>query len=307
MIVMKDINKSFSEKKVLDNISIHIAKGEKVGVIGLNGAGKTTLLKVMSGVLKPESGFLRIDKEEKIFGNYKILKKLAYVSSEKSQLWDELTIKSSYDNCIKMYGKDKEKAKEELKKLNEIFEIEEFLNQNPRDLSLGQRMRCELVYALLSEPQLLMLDEAMIGLDVSIKQKIMDFFIKYREEKNTTIIYTSHNLLEVERICERIILIDDGSIIYDGSVENIMKEYSPKYHLELKIVDNLPDFDDVPLEKFEVENNILRVTYDKQKIETATLLKYIMNKTKIEDIRLFEPDLEGTIKKIYQKKYQMEE
>lgn len=302
MIVLKDICKAFENRKVLDKISFHIAPKEVVGIIGLNGAGKTTLLNIISGILKPDNGFIRINGAESPLENYNMLRKITYVSGIKSQLWEDMRIKDSFDNCITMYNLDKQNAKSRLEQLSNLFEIKAFLNSMPKSLSLGERMRCELVYALLTDPEILLLDEAMIGLDVSVKYKIMEYFEEFKRSRKTTMLVTSHNLLELERLCDRIILLDGGKIIFDGSLDRIMKEYSPLYHMEVKIEGQLPDFEDLPLEKFFYTNDVLDVVFDKKKIEAAPIIKHIMAKCTIKDVKLHEPDLEGTIRKIYGRK-----
>ena len=162
-------------------------------------------------------------------------------------------------------------------------------------------MRCELVYGLLAEPKILMLDEAMIGLDVSVKYKIMEYFQEYRKKRQSTILFTSHNLMEVENLCDRIILLDKGTVILDGSVERIMKELAPLYRMKMKTEGVLPDFDDLPLEKIRILQDGIEVIYDQQKIKTEQILEQVVKKTPVEEVKLYEPDLEGTIKKIYQK------
>lgn len=301
MIVLKGITKKLQNVAVLNDISFHIAPNETVGIIGLNGAGKTTLLNVMAGLIKPDSGFIRVGGTESVLENTAVLRSIAYVSGTKSQLWEDIKVKDSLEHCIKMYRIPREEVQNRFRELEEVFEVESFLSGIPRSLSLGERMRCELVYALLAEPQILLLDEAMIGLDVSIKYKIMQYFEKLREEKKMTILYTSHNLVEVEKLCDRIILIDKGRIIFDGSVDRIMREFSPLYHMEIKVEEKLPDMEDMPIEKMSIEKDAIYIVYDNQKIDTAQILKHIMEKCKIQDVRLFEPDLEGTIKKIYER------
>ena len=301
MIVLKNINKKFQNKEILNDISFHISENETVGIIGLNGAGKTTLLNVISGLIKPDSGFIRIKGEENVLENETALRCISYVSGTKSQLWNDIRIKDSYAHCIEMYRIPKEEAKKRLEELQEVFEITDFLEVFPQNLSLGEKMRCELVYALLAKPQIILLDEAMIGLDVSVKHKITQYFMKLKEEKKTTIIYTSHNLTEVEKLCDRIILIDKGRIIFDGSIERMLQEFSPLYQMEVKIEGAFPDFEDLPLEKLSIEKDTMHIVYDSQKIDTAQILKHMMQKTQIKDVRLFEPDLERTIKKIYER------
>lgn len=301
MIVLKNICKNWGEKEVLKNLSFHIAPNEKVGIIGLNGTGKTTLLNIIAGIVKPDSGFIRVNGAEHMLENYPLLRELSYVSGTRSQLWEDLRIRDSYDHCIKMYRMEKEDAKKRLDLLTEVFDMKKLLMMRPKSLSLGERMRCELVYALLAEPKIFLLDEAMIGLDVTIKHKVMEYFERYRKETEATMIFTSHNLWEIEKLCDRVILLDRGSVIFDGSMEQIMRKYAPFYRLEAKIKGGLPDFEDLPLEKFYYAGEEIEVVFDKQKIETAQILKHIMRWCKLEDVQLHEPNLEETIQKIYKR------
>ena len=299
VIVLKNISKKLQEKAVLYDISFHISPNENVGIIGLNGAGKTTLLNVMAGIIKPDSGFIRVGGVENVIEHKEVLRDVTYVSGIKTQLWSDIRIKDSLAHCIQMYRLSKEEAMNRFKELDKVFEVHKFLQQLPRDLSLGERMRCELVYALLAKPKVLLLDEAMIGLDVSHKYKIMQYFSRLRKEKQMTIIYTSHNLQDVEKLCDRIILINHGRIIFDGSVDRIMKEFSPLYQMEIKIGECLPDLEDLPFERIRIDSDKISIIYDKQKIDTAQILKHLLEKCKLQDMHLYEPDLEGTIKKIY--------
>lgn len=300
MIVLKNVCKTLSGREVLKDISFHISENETVGIIGLNGAGKTTLLDTIVGMIKPDSGFVRTGGAESVIGEKRFLRNLAYVSGTRSQLWETLKVRDSFENCIEMYRIDREKAGDRLAQLTEIFEVKSFMDRKPGSLSVGERMRCELVYALLTQPRVLLLDEVMTGLDISIKFKIMQYFEEYRNKKRATIIYTSHNLTEVERLCDRVILIDTGKIIFDGKTERIMERYSPLYRMEVRTADKFPDFEDFPIEKYSVDGDMLRIDYDKQKIETAQILRLLLNKCKISDVKLFEPNLEETIKKIYE-------
>lgn len=299
LIILKDVSKTFGNKKALKEISLHIAENENVGLIGLNGAGKTTLLSVIVGAVKPDAGFVRTNGRESLIEDKKSLRELVYVSGIRPQLWEELTVKASLENCIKMYQIDPQVYESRLRRLEEAFEIRELMDMRPGNLSLGERMRCELVYALLAEPQILILDEALIGVDVSIKHKILQFFEAYRREKRSTIIYTSNHLTEVEKLCDRVILLDEGQIIFDGKTERMISEFSPHYRMEIRISEAIPDFEDLPLEKYSIDSDRVVIDYDIHKIKTARILEYLMKKSTIRDIRLAEPNLEETIRKIY--------
>lgn len=298
MIVLKDIDKSFDEKHVLNKISFHIAPNESVGIIGKNGAGKTTLLNMMTGIIVPDSGFIRVNYTENILESYQVLRNISYVSGIKSQLWNDLKVSASLENCAKMYKVSN--YAERIRELEDTFEIKDLLNSYPGSLSLGERMRCEIAYALLPEPKVLLMDESMIGLDVSVKYKIMNYFEKMKKEKNTTLIYTSHNILEVGKLCDRIILIDEGRKVYDGSIERIMREYAPLYELTVITAENkIPEFEDIPIDSYLIEQEKINIYFDKKKIATAELIKYIISKCKVNDLKLHEPNLEDTIKQIY--------
>jgi len=302
LIVLKEISKKFGEKQVLDKISCHIAPKETVGIVGLNGAGKTTLLNVIAGIIQPDEGFIRVNGTENVWKESSVLKKFSYISGVKSQLWPDLRVRDSFSHVIKMYQIDSRLAERRMEELDEIFEIKELLEAFLQKLSLGEKMRCELVYGLLHTPEILILDEAMIGLDVSIKFKIMQYFESYGKNKKSTFLVTSNNLMEVEKLCERIILIDSGKIIFDGKKERIMKEFSPSYRMKVKLNDKMPDLEDLPIEKFMLQGDEVEIFYDYKKIETEQILEHILQKTKILEIKLQEPDLETTIQKIYKQR-----
>lgn len=296
--MLKNICKQFDKQTILHNISFHIGANESVGLIGLNGAGKTTLLNLIAGILKPNSGFIRVNGAETLIQDYRKLRELLYISGTKSQLWEDLQIKDSFTHCIHMYRLEENQARQRLQELCALFQIEALLHQFPNAISLGERMRCELVYGLLPEPKILLLDEAMIGIDVATKQNIIEYLKLYKSKQKITMLATSHNLLEVESLCERIILLDHSNIIFDGSMRRILKDFSPIYRMELQGIQELPDFEDLPLEKYIIENNRITIYYDKQKIETEQILQQVMERTNVEQVILHEPNLERTIQKI---------
>ena len=299
MIVLKDVSKTLDHKKVLKEVSFHIAKNEKVGLIGLNGAGKTTLLDVIAGVKKPDAGFVRTNERESVIEDPRSLREFFYLSGTRSQLWQELTVKASLEHCMRMYQIEPQIFTGRLEKLERVFEIGALMNRRPEHLSLGERMRCELVYALLAESQILLLDEVLIGVDVAIKHKILQFFENYRKEGQVTIIYTSNDLSEVEKLCDRVILIHEGEILFDGKTKRLINEYSPYYRMEAEISGAFPDLEDLPLENYRLDSDRLIIHYDKQKIDTTQVLEHLMKTCRLEDVRLHEPDLEGTIQRIY--------
>lgn len=297
MIVLKDVNKTLGQKHVLKDISFHILSGERVGLIGKNGAGKTTLLKILSGTLLPDRGFLRVRAKENVLSSYDTLRAFTYVSGGEGPLWDDLRIKESFEHCIRMYRTSKRR----MSRIVEQFEIEGLLGCRPKELSLGERMRCGLAYALLAEPELLLMDEAMNGLDVSVKHKIMERLTDISMEQGMTVILASHNFSEIEKMCDRILLIDEGKIILDGSMERIMRQYAPLCEMTvLTENDWIPDFEDLPVDTYRIEGRGIRLRFDKKKIEAAELLRFLTARCEISDIKLTEPDLETTVLKIFE-------
>lgn len=297
MIVLKDVNKTLGQKHVIKDISFHILPGERVGLIGKNGAGKTTLLKLLSGTLLPDSGFLRVRAKENVLSSYDTLRAFTYVSGGEGPLWDDLKIKESFEHCIRMYRASNGR----MGRIVEQFEIEGLLDCRPKELSLGERMRCGLAYALLAEPELLLMDEAMNGLDVSVKHKIMERLTDISREQGMTVIHASHNFSEIEKMCDRILLVDEGKIILDGSMERIMRQYAPLCEMTVLTENNwIPDFEDLPVDTYRVEGGSIRLRFDKKKVEAAELIRFLTARCEISDIKLTEPDLETTVLKIFE-------
>lgn len=298
MVVVKDVCKKFNDNQVLDKISFHISPNECTAILGKNGAGKTTLLNIISGTLKADSGFVRLNMSRNPLKDFKTLKKISYVSGIKSMLDKDMKLIYSFDNCRMIYGIERNRYKKRLLELAKQFEIEDCLDCMVYQLSLGQRVRSELVCALLSEPEILFLDEALIGLDVTIKEKILKILYDIKSEGKTTIIYTSHNLFEVERLCDRIILIDGGRIIFDGSIDTVYNEFSPEYRIDFEIEGRFPDLEDLPVERYMMDNRILSVMFQRQKVEAAVIIKHVMGRCTVKNIKMSEPDIEDTVKKI---------
>ena len=273
-----------------------------MGLIGKNGAGKTTLLNLMSGMLNPDSGFLRIHQTDHLLKSKSTLKELVYISGVKSLLWTDLRVRDSFSHCIKMYGVKESRLDEMI----QICEVGRFLDCIPSSLSLGERMRCEIGYALLANPSILFMDEVMIGLDLTVKQRIFEYLKQKKNEKKTTMMFTSHNLMEVQQLCDRILIMDEGTVIFDGSMERILREYAPLYQLKIIPEGNaLPDFEDLPVRKLVMEKEQLCIFFDNREIEKAELVKFVTNKCNIKDLKLVEPDLEDTIKEIYKERMEV--
>jgi len=219
-------NRKYEEVKAVDNISFQIEEGELVGFIGPNGAGKTTTLKCLSGLLYPTSGNLSVLGFNPWDRKNEFLKQISLVMGQKNQLWWDLPPIETFILNKEIYEIPKKEYEETLDELVELLEVKDVLKVQVRKLSLGQRMKCELIAALLHSPKILFLDEPTIGLDVVSQKKMRDFIKEYNHRKKSTIILTSHYMGDVKELCQRVVIIDKGKLIFDGELKEITEEYA---------------------------------------------------------------------------------
>jgi ABC-2 type transport system ATP-binding protein len=232
-------SRKYFDVKAVDNISFNIAEGELVGFIGPNGAGKTTTLKMLSGLLYPSEGYLNVLGFNPSERKSELQKQFSLIMGQKNQLWWDLPIYESLLLNKAIYEIPDDKFNKNVEELSTLLDLKDHLHIQARKLSLGQRMKSELLAALLHTPKILFLDEPTIGLDVVAQKKMRDFIKEYNLKNNATIILTSHYMEDVRQLCKRIIVIDKGTIVYDGELDNIVKKYA-KYKI-IKI-----DFDEKP-------------------------------------------------------------
>jgi len=292
----------YKETRAVDNISFSIPKGQLVGFIGPNGAGKSTTLKILTGILFPSSG----DAAVLNIVPWEQRKKLAYrigtVFGQRSQLWMHLPCQDTFDLFAAIYDLDEKKYKKRLDYLVKTFEIGEFLNMPVRKLSLGQRMRCELVAALLHEPEVLYLDEPSIGLDILAKKTLREHIKKINQEEKVTVILTSHDMDDIEEVCQRVIVINHGHIVHDSSVEEMRKAF-----LQKKIITIFPKksakafkLSGVKVVKSTKDEVCLEV--DTKKTDIQKVLAKVTSHYDIQDIEIADPPIEEIIEEIYKRK-----
>ncbi len=229
-IEVKNLSKTYKlkgglTKTAVDNISFSIPSGEIVGFIGPNGAGKSTTIKMMTGILIPDHGFVSIDGRSFKKNRKEILMKTGVVFGQKSVLCWDIPVLDTLKLFKDMYRVPDITYKRNMEMFSEILGIEEFIRQPPRLLSLGQRMKADLAASLIYDPDILFLDEPTIGIDVLSKERIRNFIKKINEERHTTIILTTHDVSDIETLCEKMIIIDEGSLIYDGTLPELKATY----------------------------------------------------------------------------------
>ena len=230
-------NRKYEIRKAVDDISFQIKKGEIVGFIGPNGAGKSTTIKMLSGILYPDEGKLGVNGFVPYKQRKQYVKNIGVVFGQKTQLNWDLPLIESFELMKFIYKIPQEKYEKNLHKFVKLLDMEDFINQPVRQLSLGQRMRGDIVAALLHSPEVVFFDEPTIGLDVVAKEKIRDFIKYMNKTEQTTIIFTTHDMQDIEKVCDRLIIIDSGKKVYDGSIDEIKTKYAYSKTVEMLLED----------------------------------------------------------------------
>ena len=229
--------REYEIKKAVNDISFSIKKGEIVGFIGPNGAGKSTTIKMLSGILYPDAGKVVVNGYIPWKQRKQYVKNIGVVFGQKSQLNWDLPLIESFELMKYIYRIPQKKYEENLEKFTKLLDMESFINQPVRQLSLGQRMRGDIVAALLHSPEIVFFDEPTIGLDVVAKEKIREFIKYMNQTEATTIIFTTHDMQDIEKVCERLIIIDLGKKIFDGSIDEIKQKYANSKSIKIQLED----------------------------------------------------------------------
>ena len=234
------ISRQKSHMEAVKGVSFDIAPGELVGFLGPNGAGKTTTLKMLTGILHPTSGEASVLGYRPFDRKPELLRQIALVMGNKNQLWWDLPAWDSFIVLRELYGVPKADFDRRLERLLSDLQISDKVNTQVRKMSLGERMKCELVAALLYGPRVIFLDEPTIGLDLISQKRIRDFLKEVNQAEGSTMILTSHYMQDVQELCDRVIVIDHGTIIFDGTLDSLMRRYSDKRMLRLHLSDEVP-------------------------------------------------------------------
>jgi len=290
----------YRKVKAVRNIDFSVEKGEMVAFIGPNGAGKSTTIKMMTGILYPTKGSINVLGFDPTKNRRKLAYEIGTVFGQKEQLWTHLTPYDNFKFFGAIYDIPDYAVEKKIEELKELFELGDFINIPVRNLSLGQRIRCEIVASLIHEPKILFLDEPTIGLDPVVKENIRSLIKRMNKEYKTTVFLTSHDVGDIEKLCSRVIIINNGQVVLDDSMENLKYHYLNKKIVEAKMREkvNLEDEDGITILKDKGYN--LKIEVDTEKRTVADALK-LLNPDNIIDINISNVPLEDIISSIYRK------
>ncbi len=286
----------------VDDVSFQVGRGEIVGYLGPNGAGKSTTLKMLSGLLVPTRGDVVVNGQIPWKDRRKYVANIGAVFGQRTTLWWDLPVIESFNLLKHIYGIKPERFRQNFDTFRTLLELDPFLNTPVRSLSLGQRMRADICAALLHDPSIVFLDEPTIGLDVVAKEHIRQFVLTINRDRGTTDILTTHDLTDVEKLCERVMIIDHGKLLFDDRLAALMQRFGGKRAL---LVEFTQAYDDVRVAGADVvSHDALRATYHFDRAETsaADLIARVSARFGVADLAVREPDIEETVRRIYEEK-----
>lgn len=292
----------YEKKQAVKDISFSIEEGEMVGFIGPNGAGKSTTIKMLSGILFPDSGKIKVNG----FTPYKQRKDyvadIGVVFGQKSQLQWDLPVIDSFELLKAIYRVPEERYKKNLNRFTQMLDMESFINQPVRQLSLGQRMRADIVAALLHSPKIVFFDEPTIGVDVVGKETIRNFIRELNEEDGITMLFTTHDMQDIEKTCKRLVIIDEGTKVYDGSLLGIREKYGTTRQLDVEFAgrEEIAPIEHVEIQELkELDGRKKRFVFKNHEVQINDLMNDLLQRYQVRDINITEPEIESIIRQIY--------
>jgi len=290
----------YRQIEAVKHVSFGLKPGELVGYLGPNGAGKSTTLKVLTGLLVPTSGNVVVDGRIPWKNRTTYVAQIGAVFGQRSTLWWDLPVIDTLEVLQAMYRIPTQRFQDNLRQFSQLLEMDEFINTPVRSLSLGQRMRADLCAALLHEPKLVFLDEPTIGLDVVAKERIREFIRYINRERGTTILLTTHDLSDVEKLCERVMILDHGQLLYDGSLEELTNRFEGERTLLVTYAEDYLDIFVDGARLVEQEGRRAVYAFDWHSLTSSDLIRSILAVYQVADLEVKRPALEQTIRRIYE-------
>jgi ABC-2 type transport system ATP-binding protein len=302
IIETRDLVRDFKHTRAVDHLTLAVEPSEAVGYIGANGAGKSTTIKMLTGILKPTSGLVRTCGLDPMRDRIGVARRVGVVFGQRSQLWWDLPLRESFGILAAIHRLEPSAASARTHRLVEQLEMGPQLGTPVRSLSLGQRMRAEIAAALLHSPELLILDEPTIGLDVLSKQRLREFLVAERLERGTTLLLTTHDMGDIERLCDRVLVVDHGQLAFDGTLPGLAATVGAQRILVIDLAEPTPDLTDVPSTTLvESESGGLRqrLAFDADATTAAAVLAHVSARHEVRDLTIEEPDIEDVVRRIY--------
>ncbi|WP_419198080.1 ABC transporter ATP-binding protein [Nocardia vinacea] len=284
-------------------MTFRIERGSAVGYIGANGAGKSTTIKMLTGILVPTSGTVRTCGLDPVRQRRELAARIGVVFGQRSQLWWDLPLRESFSILAAIHRLESDVAQKRTYELVEQLEMAETLDTPVRQLSLGQRMRAEVAAALLHSPELVILDEPTIGLDVLSKQRLREFLRAERTERGTTLLLTTHDMGDIERLCDRVLVVDRGSLVYDGSLTGLAVRVGARRVLVVDLAEPTRNLDDLPNAELLISEGggmRQRLAFDAESTTAAQVLAAVSDRAEVRDLSIEEPDIEDVVRRIYE-------
>ncbi len=293
------VNAEYETVRAVNDISFDVAEGELVGYIGPNGAGKSTSIKMLCGILVPTGGKVEVNGLVPHKHRMANARQIGAVFGQKTQLWWDVPVIESLRLFRDIYKVPEAQYKRNLELFNELLDLHEFSDAPVRQLSLGQRMRADLAAALLHNPRLLFLDEPMIGVDVVVKERLRHFIQQVNKDQKVTVLLTTHDMVDIEKVCSRIMIIDHGQIVYDGGLDQIRERYGTTRTLVVEFEESVPDFEAPHAKLTKTEGKRKWFAFNRVETSPSALIAYISTRFPVADLAVEEPEIEEIVRTVY--------
>jgi ABC-2 type transport system ATP-binding protein len=287
------------EVRAVADLTFSIAAGTVCGYIGPNGAGKSTTVKMLTGILVPSAGRISVAGMEPSRQRIKLAQQIGAMFGQRVQLWWDLPLIDSFELLRHVYRVPAERYRANLARFRELLELDEFLQTPVRQLSLGQRVRGELSAVMLHDPEIVFLDEPTIGLDVVAKERVREFLADANRERGVTVMLTTHDLADIERLCDRILMIDHGRLIYDGTVDDLLARYGAERTLVVDLEEPAPPLDVPGVSDVRVDGLRQWLRFRREETSAADLTAAVAQRARLVDLAVEEPDIEEVVRRIY--------
>jgi ABC-2 type transport system ATP-binding protein len=298
------LNRKYRVIRAVDGINLQIEQGEVVGYIGENGAGKSTTIKMLTGILQPTAGELRVNGFDPHRQREAFVRTIGVVFGQRSQLWWDIAVQESFRLLQKVYRIPDDEYRQHMDHIIDVLQIGPLLDQPVRKLSLGQRMRCELAAALVHKPSLLFLDEPTIGLDVLVKENIRQFLREINQRYGTTILLTTHDISDIEALCSRVVMLDEGKIIYDGPLSQLRAQWGGNRKIQLELdretaLETLDRLTEGLAVRWESRGAARYTAHLENGAEVSQVLARLVTEVGIKEVQIEEASTEEIVRRIY--------